>query len=178
MSVNNSHFLFLFKNFQSLQRVSLNFFLKFCNRMDVKKFQRAPFTVFGIVKFFKMNNFSLKIIFSQAQHAMSDFCFFFQRAVFFLCDLFSNLFSSKPPSIFTRNETFCEHEGLLNVFGTMRLAGGLHQKSFSKNFENFFLLFFVEKDGFCCFQLGKNGFRDLCVLHPRVFFGVVKLMKI
>ena len=55
-------------------------------------------------------------------------------------------------------------------------------KNFPENFEIFFLNFLflrfsVEKDVFfCCFQLGKNGFRDLCV-SLRVFFGAVKLMK-
>ena len=52
---------------------------------------------------------------------------------------------------------------------------------FSKNFEIFFSIFFlrfsVEKEWvFCCFQLGKNGFRGLRV-SLRVFFGAVKLMK-
>ena len=51
---------------------------------------------------------------------------------------------------------------------------------FSKNFEFFSsifcLRFSVEKEWvFCCFQLGKNGFRDLRV-SLRVF-GAVKLMK-
>ena len=47
-----------------------------------------------------------------------------------------------------------------------------------KIFENFFPQFSVfkgfslRKMGFCCFQLGKNGFRDLCVSF-RVFFGSV-----
>ena len=67
--------------------------------------------------------------------------------------LISNLFSSKPPlSIFTLNETFCEHKTLLVVFGTMRLTGDLQNKIFEK-FLDFFPYFFlkmfpVEKDGF------------------------------
>ena len=40
--------------------------------------------------------------------------------------LFYNSFLSKPPSIFIRNETFCENKGLHRIFGTMRLAGDLH----------------------------------------------------
>ena len=116
-------------------------FLKFCNRTDVKKISKAPFTVFGIVRFFKMNNFCLKIRFSQALHAMSDFCFFFKDRCF-LCEFFSNLFSSKLPSIFTRNETFCEHKELFKVFGTVRFTGDLHLKNFSKNVEIFFFYLF------------------------------------
>ena len=36
--------------------------------------------------------------------------------------------------------------------------------------------FGLERWGFCCFQLRKNGFRDLRG-SLRVFFGAVKLMK-
>ena len=66
---------------------------------------------------------------------------------------FSNLFSSELPSIFTRNETFCEHKELLKVFGTVRFTGDLQLKNFSKNDVFFFkfsvfLMFSVEKDGF------------------------------
>ena len=44
-------------------------------------------------------------------------------------------------------------------------------------FSIFCLRFSVEKEWvFCCFQLGKNGFRGLRV-SLRVFFGAVKLMK-
>ena len=54
-----------------------------------KKFQSAPlFTVFGLVRFFKSNNFCLKIRFSQAQHAISDFCFFFKDRCFFYATFF------------------------------------------------------------------------------------------
>ena len=123
-----------------------------------------------------MNNFCLKIRFSQAQHAMSDFCF--QRPVFF-CEFFSNLFSSKLPSIFTRNETFCEHKELLKVFSTVRFTGDLQLKNFSKNdaifliFCFFFKLFSVEKDGF---PVGEELFsRSMRI--PSGVFGAVKLMK-
>ena len=62
----------------------------------------------------------------------------------------------KAPSIFTKNETFCERKGHLNVFDTMRLNGDFHQK------HN---------------EIGDNGFRDLCG-SLRVFFGAVNLIKI
>ena len=74
-------FVFFSKIFQRLQRFPF-IFLKYCNRMLVKKSQRAPFTVFDIVRNFKMNNFCLKIRFSEAQHAISEFCFFFRTGVF------------------------------------------------------------------------------------------------
>ena len=121
----------------------------------LKNLKGPPFTLFGIVRFFKMNNCCLKIWFSQALHAISDL-FFFQRLVFFLRDFFPFFlicFHQSPPSIFTRNETFCEHKGLLKVFGTMLLAGDLQKKFFvkiSKICSQFrvFLRFSVEKDGF------------------------------
>ena len=70
MTVKNSHFLSL--NFQSLKG-SPSIFLKFCKRVHVKKSQGPPFTVFGIVRFINMNKFNLKIMYSQAQLAMSHF---------------------------------------------------------------------------------------------------------
>ena len=66
--------------------------LMICDRMEEKS-QRAPFTVFGIVRNFKMNNFCLKMRFSEAQHAISEF--FLKTGVFSML-LFSNFFSSKP----------------------------------------------------------------------------------
>ena len=61
----------------------------------------------------------------------------------------------------------------------MRLTGDFVQKNFFEKFR-FFSLYFCfkcfrlrEMGFFCCFQLGKNGFRDLCV-SLRVFFGAVK----
>ena len=132
------------------------------------------FTVFAIVRFFQRVNFRLKITFSYDQRAISNFCFS-KDWCFFYATFLKKLFSSKPPSIFTRNETFSKRKGLLKVFGTMRLTGDLHQKNFSKNFEKFspsifcFLKSFPwRKMGFCCFQLVKKGFRDLCVKYSSV----------
>ena len=107
-TVQNSHFLFFEIFFIKESKESPFNFLKFCNRMDVKKSQRVPsFTVSGIVTFFKRNNFRAKIRFSQVRHAISDSCCF-KRPVFFLFDFFRNLFRLSPSSIFARNETFCE----------------------------------------------------------------------
>ena len=147
--------------------------------MDVKKISKCPpFTVFGIVRFFKSNNFCLEIRFSQAQHAISDFCFF-KRPLFFLCDF---LFSSKPPQFFTRTETFCEHKAFLKIFGTMRLAEDLHQKNFRKISKIFFLnfLFFLKglrlrKMSFLLFPVGEELFSRFMGI-PSGVFGV-KLMK-
>ena len=136
-----------------------------------------PFTVFGIVRFFKSNNFCLKIRFSQAQHAISDL-FFFKDRCFFYATFFLICFH-RSPSIFTRNETFCEHKALLKVFGTMRLAGDLHQKIFEKIFFLNFLFFKglrLRKMGFLLFPVGEELFSRFMGI-PSGFFGAVKLMK-
>ena len=85
-----------FRNFFHVTKDSSLHFLIFCNRTYVKKISKCPpFTVIGIVRFFKSNNFRLKIRFSQAQHPISDL-FFFRDRCFFYATFFSNLFSSKP----------------------------------------------------------------------------------
>ena len=52
---------------------------------------------------------------------------FFKTGVFsVLCDFFFKfVFYQSPPSILTRNQRFCEHRGLLRVFGTVRLTGDI-----------------------------------------------------
>ena len=103
-----SFFVFFRKFFSKDSKESPFNILKCRNRVDVKKSQRVPsFTVSGIVTCFKRNNFRVKIRFSQARHAISDFCCF-KRPVFFLCDFFKNLFHRNPSSIFARSEMFCE----------------------------------------------------------------------
>ena len=124
------------------------------------------------MRFFKSNNFCLKVRFSQAQHAISDF---FSKTGVFHMRLFQ-FFSSKSPSIFTKNETFCDSKGLVKVFGTMRLQKNCRcpskkfSKIFSKNFGKFlkkifpsifcfFLRFSVEEDGFfAVFSWGRMIF--------------------
>ena len=96
--------------------------------------------------------------------------------------LFFKFVFIKAPSIFTRNETFCEHKALLKVFGTMRLAGDLHQKNFRKISKIFSLnfLFFkglrLRKMGFLMFPVGEELFSRF-MGFPSGFFGAVKLMK-
>ena len=104
-------FFVFFRNLFKDSKESPFNFSKFCNRMGIKKSQRVPsFTVFGIVRFYKRNNFRVKISrFSQTQHAISDFCFFFKkRPVCFHATFFKNLFHRSPSSIFAGNEKFCE----------------------------------------------------------------------
>ena len=63
-----------------------------------------PFTVSGIVTFFKRNNFRVKIRFSQVRHAISDFCF--KRPVFFLCDFLKICFTEAPPQFLPEPKHF------------------------------------------------------------------------
>ena len=128
------------------------------------------FTVSDIVTFFKRNNFRVEIRFSQVRHAISDFCCF-KRPVFFYATYLK--FVSPKPLL-----NLCEKR---NVLRELRTPQGFRhlpetiKNIFEKNFPQFsvFQRFFVEKDVFfCCFQLEKNGFRDLCVSF-RVFLRCI-----
>ena len=70
-TVKNS--LFFSKVFQRLQRFPFIFFEILQQNACLKNLKGPLFTVFGIVRNFKMDNFCLKIRFSEAQHAISDF---------------------------------------------------------------------------------------------------------
>ena len=113
--------------------------LIFCNRTNVKKSQRflfsmfknlkgSPFTVFGIVRFFKRINFCLKIRFSQAQHAISDFRFL--RPVFFLCDFFEIRFHRSPLNFYKKRNVLQAKR--FRHYATYRRPTS---KKFSENFE-------------------------------------------
>ena len=107
-----------------------------------------------------MNNFCFKISFSQAQHAISDFCFFFSKGrCFFMRRSFLICFHRNLLSIFTRNETFCERKGLLDCsrFSALCDLREIFIKIFfSKNSENISLIFcfffYIKK----CFRLKKR----------------------
>ena len=89
-------FCFFCKFFQ----VSLQFFEFLQQNGCLKNLKVPPFTILGIVRFFKLNNFCLKIRFSQDQHAISDFCFFFKGRCFFYATFF----------------LICFHRSLLNFY--------------------------------------------------------------
>ena len=144
-------FVFFSKIFQRLLRFPFNF-LKFCNRMVVKKFQRAPFTVFGIARNFKMNNFCLKISFSEAQHAISEFCFFLETGVFF-SNFLKFVFIEAPQFLF-KMKRFASIKDCSRFSALCDLPETFSKKNFEK-FRIFFLIFMffkkmfpVEKDGF------------------------------
>ena len=137
------------------------------------------------MRFFKSNNFCLKVRFSQAQHAISDF-FFKDRC--FSYATFSFFFHRSPPSIFTKNETFYDSKGLVKVFGTMRLQKNCRcpskkffentlekfRKIFEKNFSLNFLFFFqgfpLRKMGFLLFSVGEEWFSRLMLIPSGIFW--------
>ena len=151
-TIKSSIFLF-FENFSKTPMGSASIFLKFCNRIVVKKSQMAPFYSFRHCEISKGIVFVLKLglLRPTGSTQYPIFVFFFKRPVFLYATLFVSI---EAPLNFTRNETLCEHKRLLKVFGTMRLTGDLQ-----KNFV-FLQGFPLRKVGFCSFQLGKNGFRD------------------
>ena len=136
------------------------------------------------MRFFKSNNFCLKVRFSQAQHAISDF-FFKDRC--FSYATFSIFFSSKSPLNFYQNETFCDSKGLVKVFGTMRLQKNcrcpskkffenilekfrkIFEKKFSFNFL-FFKGFPLRKMGFLLFSVGEEWFSRLMPIPSGIFW--------
>ena len=151
--------------------------------MDAKKSQSAPghffFTVFGIVRFFKSNNFCLKIRFSQAQHAVSDFCFF--KDCFFYAPFFLICFH-RSPSILLETKRFASIKHCSRFSALCDLPETFIKKIFEKFRKFFFVnfLFFkglrLRKMGFLLFPVGE----ELCSRFmgiPSGFFGAVKLMK-
>ena len=88
--------------------------LVLCNRMDVKKTQRVPFTVFGIVMFFKMIIFRLTIWFFQWTSLLyPNFKLFFEPSFFGIMRLLSNLFLSKSPRLLLETKRLASIENLL-----------------------------------------------------------------
>ena len=118
-------------------------FSKFCNRMGIKKSQRVPsFTVFGIVRFYKRNNFRVKISrFSQAQHAISDFCFFYKkRPVFFYATFFKICFTEAPPQFLPETKSFARVKDSSRFSPLCDLPETI-KNIFEKIFSSFFLFF-------------------------------------
>ena len=133
-----------------------------------------PFYSFWHCEIFRNNFFVLKLGFLSPS-TLYPILFLFHRPAFFYAMFFLIVFI-EVPSIFNRNETFCEHKGLLRTLDTMRLTGDLCIRKIILQFFNF-EWFSIEKGGlFLLFPVGENGFRVLCVSF-RAFFGAVKLMK-
>ena len=101
--------------------------------------------------------------------------------------LFQFFFHRSPPSIFTKNETFCDSKGLVKVFGTMRLQKNCRcpsKKFFESIWKDFgkflkkkillqfsvFLRFSVEEDGFLLFSVGEEWFSRLMPIPSGIFW--------
>ena len=98
-----------------------------------------------------MNNFCLKVRFSEAQHAISEF--FLKTGVFSML-LFSNLFSSKPPQFLLTIKRFVSIKDCSRFSALCDLLESFYKNFFEKfriffpYFFDFFEMFPVEKDEF------------------------------
>ena len=105
----------------------------------LKNLKEPPFTVFGLVRFFKSNNFCLKVRFSQAQHAISDF---FSKTGVFHMRLFQ-FFIEVPPQFLPKMKRFAtlkDSSRFSALCDFKKIAGDLQKifrKYFGKISENF-----------------------------------------
>ena len=171
--------LFL-KFFNVPKKSSLQFFSIFCNRMDLEKFQRKnlpPFTVFGIGRFFKVNLFRPKISFSQAQHAMFDFCFFSKNRFFFYATFF--LFSFHRSTFLLETKRFASIKECSRFSALCDLSDTFIKIFFEIFIPNFviFQCFRFRKVGFLLFPVGEEWFSRF-MRFPSGIFGAVKLIKL
>ena len=124
------------------------------------------------MRFFKGNNFCLKIRFSQAQLAISDCRFFLKTGVFSMRLLF-NSFSSKP---------FYKKRNVLRASGTPRRFR--HYATCRRQFINFFSKFWkffnvkfffdgfpLTRMGFLLCPVGEEWFSRLMRIHSGIFWG-------
>ena len=165
-----------FRKFFKDSKGSSSFFLKFCNRMLVKKSQRAPFTVFGIVRSFKMNNFCLKIRFSEAQHAISEF--FLKTGVFFYATYFLICFNRSPPQFLLKMKRFprtAQKKDCSRFSGLCGLPETF--KTFFEKFRNFFPYFSgflksfrLRQMGFLLFPGGEEWFSRFMRIPSGIFW--------
>ena len=127
MRLKNSHFVENFPNGPP------SIFLNYRKRMDVKKSQRTPpFHSFRPCEIFKSNNFCLKVRFSQAQHAISDF--FFKDC--FSYATFSIFFIEIPPQFLPKMKRFVtlKDSSSFSALCDFKKIAGVLQKNFSKIF--------------------------------------------
>ena len=129
---------------------------------------------------FKSNNFCLKVRFSQAQHAISDF---FQRPVFFICDFFDFFFIEVPPQFLPKMKRFAtlkDSSRFSALCDFKKIAGDLQKnfgnflKKIQKNFSfNFLFVFKVFRWGrwvFLLFSVGEEWFSRLMPIPSGIFW--------
>ena len=73
---------FCFRKFFKVSSVPIRFFFEILQQWMLKNLKGPPFTVFGIVRFFEMNNFCPKIWFSGPARYVR-FLFFFEDRCFY-----------------------------------------------------------------------------------------------
>ena len=120
-----------------------------------------------------MNNFCLKIGFFQAQHAMSDFCFFFKDRCFY-ASFFLICFHRSSPQFLLETKRFASIKNC-SRFSALRFTGDLQLKNFSKNdfffnFLFFFKCFRLRKMGFLLFPVEEEWFSRYMRIHSGIFW--------
>ena len=152
-----------------LQRVPIHFFWYFAYQIVFSKIPKPPrFHNFRYCEIFPVSVLKFFQVFSARYNRI---CFFFKTGIL-SCD-FPIRFYWNPFSIFTKNEMFCEHRGLLRVFDTMRLSGDFFSK---KQFGNIFSSTFSFSRCFVVSSWGKMVFGSYRCVSLEVK-GTVKLMK-
>ena len=97
-------------------------------------------------------------------------------SLFFLCDFFSNLFSSKPPHFLLETKRFASIKHC-SRFSTLCDLPDTFIKIFLKNFEKFFSSIFcffkglrLRKMGFLLFSVGEEWFSRLTRIPSGIFW--------
>ena len=154
-------------------------FLNFCNRMDVKKSQRAPLSQLSALccEFSKEIVFVLKVGFLNAS-TLYPICFFFQRPVFFLCDFFLICFHRSRPQFLPETKRFASIKGCSRFSALCDLPETVIKRFSKKKFLNclFFEMCSFEIDEFFAVSSWEEWFSRLMRI-PSGIFEAVKLMK-
>ena len=168
---------FCFRKVFKVSRVPIRIFKKFCNRMDVKKISKGPPSQFST-----LSDFSQWIIFVLnlgflRPSTLCPILFFFKDRCFY-ASFFLICFYRSSPQFLLETKRFASIKNCSRFSALCDLPENFSLKVFRK-VTNFILIFCFflknvfgsERWFFCCFQLKKNGFRDLCVSF-RVFLAL------
>ena len=125
------------------------------------------------MRFFKRNNFCLKIRFSQAQHAIFDF---FKDWGFFRCDFFKIRFHRSPPQFLKETKCFAGVKDSSTFPARLRLTGDLRKiferfRIFFSSILCFFKGFPLRTVVFLLFPVGEEWFSRLMRIPSGIFWG-------
>ena len=137
----------------------------------LKNLKGLPFTVFGIVRFFKTNNFCLKIKkFLRPSTLYPIFVFFQDRC--FLCDIFRICFHRSPSLILQETKRFASVKDSSRFSALCDLLETFISKIFKNPppFSVFFLSFPLKKMGFLVFPVGEEWFLRLVHIPSGIFW--------